>query len=78
MKFPLFEDVILLTDVPESNLLAGDVGTVVDEHSVPNMERGYSVEFFDMLGNTVAVITLPQSKLRRPTVADRPMVRLAT
>lgn len=36
---------------------------------------GYSVEFFDMLGNTVAVVTLPASALRRLTVADRPFVR---
>jgi len=35
----------------------------------------YSVEFFDMLGNTVAVVTLPASSLRLPTHADRPTVR---
>jgi hypothetical protein len=35
----------------------------------------YSVEFFDMTGNTVAVVTLPASALRLPTPADRPAVR---
>jgi hypothetical protein len=38
-------------------------------------EEGYSVEFFDMAGNTVAVATLPASALRQPTAADRPAVR---
>jgi hypothetical protein len=38
-------------------------------------EEGYSVEFFDMTGNTVAVVTVPVSVLRVPTPADRPAVR---
>jgi hypothetical protein len=38
-------------------------------------EEGYSVEFFDMTGNTVAVVTVPESALRLPTPADRPTVR---
>lgn len=78
MEFPLFEDVILLIDLPEEGLVAGDVGTVVERHDVPGLETGYSVEFFDMLGNTVAVVTVPASALRRPTAADRPVVRQVT
>jgi hypothetical protein len=31
-----------------------------------------------MTGNTVAVVTLPASALRRPTPADRPAVRALT
>ncbi len=73
--FPLYEDIILRIDLPDVGLVAGDVGTVVERHAVPGMEMGYSVEFFDMLGNTVAVVTLPASALRRPTVTDRPFVR---
>ena len=38
-------------------------------------EEDYSVECFDMTGNTVAVVTLPASALRLPTPADRPAVR---
>jgi hypothetical protein len=50
--------------------------TVVERHVVPGVpEEGYSVELFDMTGNTVAVITLPASALRIPTPADRPAVR---
>ena len=54
---------------------AGDVGTVVERHAVPGLEDGYSVEFFDMTGGTVAVVTVREGLLRSPTRADRPAVR---
>jgi len=75
MPFELFSDVILIADLPDEDLKAGDVGTVVERHVVPGMEDGYSVEFFDMTGETVAVITVPATLLRAPTHADRPAVR---
>jgi hypothetical protein len=71
----LFTDGILTADVPAHDLRAGDVGTVVERHPVPGREDGYSVEFFDMTGRTVAVVTLPESKLRPPGSSDRPSVR---
>lgn len=72
----MFSDVILTRDVPGSGLRAGDVGTVVERHVVSGIaEEGYSVEFFDMTGNTVAVVTLAASALRVPTPADRPAAR---
>ena len=72
----MYGEVILIRDVPESGLRAGDVGTVVERHVVPGAsEEGYSVEFFDMTGNSVAVVTLPAGTLRVPTPADRPTVR---
>jgi hypothetical protein len=76
MPSEMFGDVILTRDVPERGLRAGDVGTVVERHVVPDgREEGYSVEFFDMTGVTVAIETLPASALRLPTPADRPAVR---
>ena len=67
MAFEMYADVILTRDVPESGLRAGDVGTVVERHTVPGVsEEGYSVEFFDMTGNTVAV------RCRRAPSACRP------
>jgi len=76
MPFDMYGDVILTRDVSESGLRAGDVGTVVERHSAIGVsEEGYSVEFFDMTGNTVAVVTLPAGALRMPTPADRPAVR---
>jgi hypothetical protein len=76
MPFDMYGDVILTRDVTEHGLRAGDVGTVLERHAGPDVpEDGYSVEFFDMTGNTVAVATLPASALRLPTRADRPAVR---
>ena len=75
MNFSLYTDIILLINRPEDDLYAGDVGTVVDRHEVSGLETGYSVEFFDMLGRTVAVVTLPRSCFRLPTHADIPTVR---
>jgi hypothetical protein len=75
MDFQLYTEVVLQADVPEENLRAGDIGTVVDRHTVAGLEPGYSIEFFDMLGQTVALATLPGSLLRVPTHSDRPTVR---
>lgn len=72
----LYKDAILTVDLPGDGLRAGDVGTVVEQHQVPGIaEVGYSVEFFDMTGRTVAVVTVPASNLRAPTTADLPSVR---
>lgn len=76
MPFDMYSDVILTRDVAERGLRTGDVGTVVERHAVSGVsEDGYSVEFFDMTGNTVGVVTLPASALRLPTPVDRPAVR---
>lgn len=75
MNFELYTDVILLKDIPEENLETGDVGTIVESHHVEGLETGYSVEFFDLLGDTVAVVTIPESWLRIPTHEDRLTVR---
>jgi hypothetical protein len=43
MPSEMFGDVILTRDVPERGLRAGDVGTVVERHVVPDgREEGYS------------------------------------
>jgi hypothetical protein len=79
MNFDLFSDVILAADVPERGLKAGDIGTVVERHAVAGREDGYSVEFFDKRGQTVAVATIPASALRlRPRfqLADPPPTSL--
>jgi hypothetical protein len=74
--FELYKDAILTVDLPAEGLRTGDVGTIVERHEVRGMaEIGYSVEFFDMTGRTVAVVTVPESNLRVPTSADRPSVR---
>lgn len=73
MDFDLYQDVILKVELADHGFCAGDVGTLVDV--VPSKEVGYSVEFFDMTGKTVVVVTLPSSLFRAPTSADRPSSR---
>jgi hypothetical protein len=77
MAFDLYSDVILTTDLPKQCLKAGDVGAVVEYHTSATAGDGYSVEFFDMIGNTVAVVVIPAEQLRAPTDSDRPAVRAA-
>lgn len=75
MDLPLYEEAILLVDLLDDGLRAGDIGTVVERHDVAGLETSYSVEFFDLVGNTVAVATVPASALRRPVPGDRLVVR---
>ncbi len=77
MDFTLFSDVVLVQDIPEEGLREGDVGTMVERHDVAGKETGYSVEFFDMLGKTISVITVAASMLRLPAHSDIPAVRSA-
>jgi hypothetical protein len=75
MNFQLYADVVVVCDVPEENLQAGDLGTVIERHRVPGMETGYSLEIFNMRGKTLSVVTLPGHMLRSLTHYDRPTVR---
>ncbi|MEZ4730952.1 MAG: DUF4926 domain-containing protein [Caldilineaceae bacterium] len=63
MKYELFQQVALAQDVPAKRLRRGDVATIVEHHPVSVGEDGYSLEIFNALGETIAVITLPESAL---------------
>ena len=63
MKYELFQQVALGQDVPTKGLRCGDVATIVEHHPVSKGEDGYSLEIFNALGETIAVITLPESAL---------------
>lgn len=79
MALELFQRAILTVDLPDDGLRAGDVGTIVERHDVAGVpETGYSVEFFDMTGQTVAVVIVPASGLRAPTPQDLPSVRIVS
>ena len=39
------------------------MATIVEYHSVPDGEDGYSLEVFNVLGDTIAAITLPESAI---------------
>lgn len=61
MKYELFKEVALTKDIPEKGLRKGDVATVVEYHPVSEGEDGYSLEIFNALGDTIAVITVSES-----------------
>ena len=63
MTYRLFDEVVLTKVVPEKGLQKGDVVTIVEHHAVPDGEDGYSLELFNALGDTIAVITLPESAI---------------
>lgn len=69
MKFELFRQVALASDLPEKNLRRGDVATVVEHHPVQNGEDGYSLEVFNAIGDTVAVVVVAESDIQ-PLSAD--------
>jgi len=64
MKYELFSRVVLKTDQPEHGLRAGDLATIVEHHpGIPGQESGYSLEVFNGVGDTIAVITVRESDL---------------
>ncbi len=64
MNFELFTRVALLKDLPEYNLKKGDVATIVDSHpGLNDSETGYSLEVFNAIGETIAVICLDESEI---------------
>lgn len=64
MAYELFTRIALKEDFPEHSLCAGDVATVVEEHpGRPGQETGYSLEIFNAVGETIAVITVRESQI---------------
>jgi hypothetical protein len=83
MKFELFSRVALKTDVPENGLRRGDVATIVEHHQGrTGQEPGYSLEVFNAVGDTVAVITLRESQIESLSAMGilhvRPLAAAAT
>ena len=62
----LFEQVALTEDLPTFHLFKGDVGTVVD--ITPNGKQ-YTIEFFNFMGKTIAVVPVSPAQIR-PIEAD--------
>jgi len=67
MKYKLFEEIVLKKDMPGKNLKKGDIATIVEYHPVTGGEDGYSLEVFNAPGDTIAVITVPESAIESLT-----------
>jgi hypothetical protein len=79
MTFPLFSRVVLSVDLPEEQLMAGDMGAIVEHHpATAAYPEGYEVEFFAGNGETLAVVSVPATALRQATRKEvmhvRPLV----
>ena len=64
--------VILIQDMPQEGLAAGDAGTVVHVH--PD-NAGYEVEIMTLDGQTIDVVTVMADQLRSVTRRDIVHVR---
>ena len=64
MSYQLFTRVALNDDFPAHGLRRGDVATIVETHPVgEGQEQGYSLEVFNAIGETIAVVTLRESQI---------------
>jgi Domain of unknown function (DUF4926) len=64
--------VVLMQDLTDASLKAGDVGTVVHVHQGG---AGYEVEFMTLAGETIAVAPLLPSQIRAISRRDIAHVR---
>ena len=67
------DTVVLDVDLPEYHLEKGDIGTVVSIHQ---NHKGYEVEFITLEGETLVVISLFPSQIRKVQKREIPHVRL--
>ena len=72
MKHEALDTVVLVRDVPEHGLRAGDLGAIVEVYAPDT----YEVEFVTASGRTTALVTLKTSDLR--TIADSDLVAVRT
>jgi hypothetical protein len=63
MKFKLYTDAVLNRNMPKYRLKRGDVVKLIERHTAPDGTRGYSIEAFNVLGETVAVTTVDEADL---------------
>jgi len=71
MGYKLFSKVALRVDLPVHKLRQGDVATIVEAHpGRTGQEPGYSLEVFNAVGKTIAVVTVRESDIEPLTQND--------
>ena len=64
MSLELYQEVALTRDLPEHQLRAGDIGTLIDFVSHPTSgEEGCVLEVFNAVGESIAVVAVPVSAI---------------
>jgi Domain of unknown function (DUF4926) len=76
MSFELFSRVALKEDFEPHGLCRGDIATIVDYHPGPNGENGYSLEVFNALGETIAVLVVGESQIEPLSANEILQVRI--
>ncbi len=64
----LFETVVATANMPDHQVLAGDLGTIVEIYHSPDL--AYEVEFVNPDGSTRALLTLAPAQLRKLSASD--------
>lgn len=76
MALELYKQVALTHDVPQAKLYAGDVAVLVDFIEHPSGgEQGAILEVFNVLGESIDVVTVPISAIAPLTADQIPAVR---
>lgn len=75
MRIELFQRVALKIDIPDHGLRKGDVATIVEYLPAKNGEDGYALEVFNAIGESIAVVTVPESAVEPLTRDKIPSVR---
>ncbi len=68
------DQVVLTRNLPEQELIAGDIATVVAVHQGG---KGYTLEFMTVAGDTIAVVTVDAADVRPAGEREVPHVRAA-
>lgn len=81
MTLEMFSRVVLKMDIPKYGLQKGDVATIVEYLPAKEGEAGYALEVFNAVGETIAVVMVPESAVE-PLSADqvlsaRPLAKTA-
>jgi len=64
MKCEMFSRVALKVNLPRHRLRRGDLATIVEYHrGRPGQEPGYTLEVFNALGETIAIVTVRESQI---------------
>ncbi len=64
MKYELFTKVALCEHLPQHKFRSGDIATVVEQHAGrAGQEPGYTLEVFNAVGETLAVVTVRESQI---------------
>jgi len=76
MKPDLYQEIVLVYDVPEAQLKQGDVATLIDFVPHPyGGEEGAVLEIFNALGESIRVATVPKSAIEALRSDHVPAVR---